>query len=207
MLDEGLIMKNCYFILGIDRNASEQEIKKAFRKLAHQHHPDKEGGDEEIMKNLNQAREEALRFCNNQVDIPSSSYTSSSSMQEYSFSQCVNCGEDSYEYYEFCLNCIIEIAREKKRKRTHNMRSKLICLNCKKSLYHRPLNTKYCDVKCSKEYNKKIKNTVAKCVNCSKVLKTKGMKYCDRLCRRSYREDMSQLSEREFEDVLKRRKR
>ena len=44
-----------YKILGVDRNASDDEIKKAFRKLAHKYHPDKEGGDEKKFKEINQA--------------------------------------------------------------------------------------------------------------------------------------------------------
>ncbi|NIQ01721.1 MAG: DnaJ domain-containing protein, partial [Nitrospinaceae bacterium] len=38
--------KDYYNILGINRNASQDEIKKAFRKLAHKYHPDKKDGDE-----------------------------------------------------------------------------------------------------------------------------------------------------------------
>jgi len=35
--------KDYYKILGINKNASEEEIKKAFRGLAHKYHPDKGG--------------------------------------------------------------------------------------------------------------------------------------------------------------------
>jgi DnaJ-class molecular chaperone len=35
--------KDYYKILGVEKGASEDAIKKAFRKLAHQHHPDKKG--------------------------------------------------------------------------------------------------------------------------------------------------------------------
>ncbi len=46
--------KDYYDILGVSKNASQDEIKKAFRKQAHQHHPDK-GGSEEKFKELNEA--------------------------------------------------------------------------------------------------------------------------------------------------------
>ncbi len=47
-------MKDYYKILGVNRDASQEEIKKAYRKLAHKYHPDK-GGDEEKMKEINEA--------------------------------------------------------------------------------------------------------------------------------------------------------
>lgn len=47
--------KDYYELLGVPRTASEDEIKKAFRKLAHQHHPDKGGGDEAKFKEVNEA--------------------------------------------------------------------------------------------------------------------------------------------------------
>ncbi len=48
-------MRDYYETLGVQKNASDEEIKKAFRKLAHQHHPDKQGGDEKKFKEINEA--------------------------------------------------------------------------------------------------------------------------------------------------------
>lgn len=47
-------MKDYYKILGVARNASSEDIKKAFHKLAHKHHPHK-GGDEKKFKEINEA--------------------------------------------------------------------------------------------------------------------------------------------------------
>ncbi len=47
--------KDYYKILGVDRNASKEEIKKAFRKLAHKYHPDKKDGDEARFKEVSEA--------------------------------------------------------------------------------------------------------------------------------------------------------
>lgn len=47
--------KNYYDILGVPKTATADEIKKAYRKLAHQHHPDKGGGDEAKFKEVNEA--------------------------------------------------------------------------------------------------------------------------------------------------------
>jgi len=47
-------MSDYYSILGVSKSASQDEIKKAFRKLAHKHHPDK-GGSAEKFKQINEA--------------------------------------------------------------------------------------------------------------------------------------------------------
>lgn len=47
--------KDLYEILGVPKEASEEDIKRAFRKLAHQYHPDKQGGDAEKFKEINAA--------------------------------------------------------------------------------------------------------------------------------------------------------
>lgn len=47
--------KDYYKILGVKKNASQEEIKKAFRNLAHKYHPDKKGGDETKFKEVNEA--------------------------------------------------------------------------------------------------------------------------------------------------------
>src|SRR3989344_5521267 len=46
--------RDYYEILGIKKNASKEEIKKAYKKLAIKHHPDK-GGDAEKFKELSEA--------------------------------------------------------------------------------------------------------------------------------------------------------
>lgn len=47
--------KDYYKILGIEKGASKDDIKKAFHKLAHKYHPDKKGGDETKFKEINEA--------------------------------------------------------------------------------------------------------------------------------------------------------
>lgn len=47
-------MKDYYQILGVQKGASAEEIKKAYYNLAHKHHPDK-GGEEKKFKEINEA--------------------------------------------------------------------------------------------------------------------------------------------------------
>ena len=47
--------KDYYELLGVSKGASQDEIKAAFRKLAHEHHPDKASGNESKFKEINEA--------------------------------------------------------------------------------------------------------------------------------------------------------
>ncbi len=49
--------KDYYKILGVSRNADEKEIKKAFRKLAQQYHPDKNSGDKDAERKFKEVNE------------------------------------------------------------------------------------------------------------------------------------------------------
>lgn len=48
-------MSNYYDILGISKDANDDQIKQAYRNLAKQHHPDKKGGDKEKFQKIQEA--------------------------------------------------------------------------------------------------------------------------------------------------------
>ncbi len=47
--------RDYYEVLGVGKGASDDEIKRAYRRLAQKHHPDKPGGDEQKFKEINEA--------------------------------------------------------------------------------------------------------------------------------------------------------
>ena len=50
-------MKDLYEIIGVPKNATEDEIKKSYRKLALKYHPDRNPDDKEAEKNFKEAAE------------------------------------------------------------------------------------------------------------------------------------------------------
>lgn len=143
-----------YEILEISRFSSKEDIKKAFRKKAHENHPDK-GGNNEKMREINNA------YCIIKDIDPSlnnTTWNKNESVPEYN---CEKCGSKSH--YKICIDCWIKIKREEKRQRIHNIKSFMYCLNCHKSLYNRRLNTLFCDKNCLSKFNKNNIFTSKKC--------------------------------------------
>lgn len=54
-LGQLIMAKDFYEILGVNKNASAEEISRAFRKKAHEFHPDKNKGNEQKFKEVNEA--------------------------------------------------------------------------------------------------------------------------------------------------------
>jgi curved DNA-binding protein CbpA len=48
---------NPYVVLGVGYNATDDDIQKAWRAKSREHHPDREGGNDEAMASINKARD------------------------------------------------------------------------------------------------------------------------------------------------------
>lgn len=50
-------MENYYAVLGVDNGSPSSEIKRAYKKLAMQYHPDRHGGDQDMFQLINEAHQ------------------------------------------------------------------------------------------------------------------------------------------------------
>src|SRR5580692_7749634 len=57
---------DCYTLLGVARNASTEDIKKAYRKLAMQHHPDRNHGNKDAEHKFKEVSEAYQILCDDQ---------------------------------------------------------------------------------------------------------------------------------------------
>jgi DnaJ-class molecular chaperone len=55
-------------VLGLEQDATEGDVLRAYRRLAHERHPDKSGGSRRAWDRLQQARREALRAVENRTE-------------------------------------------------------------------------------------------------------------------------------------------
>ena len=90
--------KNFYRILGLEKTASEADIKKAYRSLALIHHPDK-GGDSEKFKEINQAYE-ALNPPKKEALNPSNSISAQKSRMEQAKAQRKKDAQEAQAFLE-----------------------------------------------------------------------------------------------------------
>ena len=55
------MIEDPYQVLGVDRNATDEEIKQAYRRLAKKYHPDLNPGDQEAARRMQEVRSEERR--------------------------------------------------------------------------------------------------------------------------------------------------
>ena len=93
-------MTDYYKILGVSKNATEEEIKKAYRKLAMKYHPDLNPSKnaENKMKEINEAYEQVMKNKNQSTNSNKSTSNSNTYTSNNSYYQEDN-DEEDYTYY------------------------------------------------------------------------------------------------------------
>jgi len=100
-----MAQKDYYNILGVTKGSSQDEIKKAYRTLAHKYHPDKSGGDEKRFKEVNEAYQvlgDPQRKA--QYDQFGTTFEGFSGGQGFDFSQFAKAGGFNFGSQNFEIN-------------------------------------------------------------------------------------------------------
>lgn len=93
-------MQNYYLILGLKSGASQEEIKKAFRKLALVHHPDMKTGNEAKFKQISEAYTFLVKHAGSGTTI-GADYGQGQSETTYTYTWKSSPSQDwSYRYYK-----------------------------------------------------------------------------------------------------------
>lgn len=82
--------EECLKKLGLDSNATQDDIRKAYRKLANKYHPDKEGGDEKVFVEINEAYK----------SLKNNEFSSGDGSSRYYYNSAAGHGDDPFRDFE-----------------------------------------------------------------------------------------------------------
>lgn len=86
-----MIIDDPYQVLGVSRDASDEEIKRAYRRLAKQYHPDRNPGDQEAARKMQQ-----VNAAYEQIKNPEKANPSGSGYGGYGYGPFGGYGNQSY---------------------------------------------------------------------------------------------------------------
>jgi molecular chaperone DnaJ len=101
-------MKNYYTILGVDRDASEEQIKKAYRKLAVEYHPDKNKGDKNKEEKFKQITEAYEILKDKEKRYQYDNYNNNENQFGFDFNEIFNKKTKNAPFYTANLNVTLE---------------------------------------------------------------------------------------------------
>lgn len=98
-------MNDPYKVLGVSRDASDDEIKQAYRRLAKKYHPDRNPGDQEAAKKMQQINAAYEQIKNPEKAQPSGGYNPYGAYGSYGSRSSQDSGDDylqaAFQYIRF----------------------------------------------------------------------------------------------------------